>query len=81
MTLRGELIEVQGTISGGGRPKQGGMSAYKKTDYAQSDVSQLEKELQTLQNSLEALRAERSGIQSGSFDFRRRLQAARHDVS
>lgn len=45
VTLRGELIEVQGTISGGGKPKQGGMSAQKKTDYTQSDVTQLEKEL------------------------------------
>lgn len=42
---------------------------------------QLEKELSTLRNSLESLSAERSGIQSGSFDFRRRLQAAKHDVT
>ena len=72
---------MQGTISGGGKPKQGGMSAQKKTDYTQSDVAQLEKELSTLRNSLESLTAERSGIQSGSFDFRRRLQAAKHDVT
>jgi hypothetical protein len=36
------MFETTGSISGGGKPKTGGMSAVKKSEYSQQDVQRLE---------------------------------------
>ena len=35
VTVKGELIETQGTISGGGKPRRGGMSAERIIEFTQ----------------------------------------------
>jgi hypothetical protein len=39
---------VQGTISGGGKMKQGGMSTHKKKEYSQADLQLLETQISQL---------------------------------
>ncbi len=38
VTIKGDLIEPSGTISGGGKPKSGGMSAQRVDEYSEHEV-------------------------------------------
>ena len=41
-TLTGDLIEVQGTMSGGGKPRSGGMSSRPVEEYSEAEVREFE---------------------------------------
>ena len=45
MTLSGELIELSGTIAGGGKPRSGGMSSKLIEEFSDAQVQEAEDEL------------------------------------
>ena len=48
VTLKGELIEKSGTMSGGGRPKTGGMSSVIFQEYSEDQIKECEAIVQQL---------------------------------
>ena len=48
VTLKGELIEKSGTMSGGGRPKTGGMSSVIVQEYSEDQIKECEAIVQQL---------------------------------
>jgi structural maintenance of chromosome 4 len=64
ITLKGELIEKSGTMSGGGRPRTGGMSSVKVLDFSDDQVRELEKEVETMMVQIMRLKDERPAIES-----------------
>jgi len=53
VTLKGDVIEISGTMSGGGKPRRGGMSA---VQHNEDELSP--EQLQKLENDLELLKAQ-----------------------
>lgn len=43
VTLKGELIELSGTMSGGGRPKTGGMSSKLVEEVSEDQIKEVER--------------------------------------
>lgn len=48
VTLNGEMIEVSGAMSGGGKPKSGGMSQSIETDVSKDEIKNLEQEIESM---------------------------------
>ena len=42
VTLQGEMIEMSGTMSGGGKPRRGGMSSKPTEEYSVEQIRELE---------------------------------------
>ena len=45
VTLQGELIELSGTIAGGGRPRSGGMSSKLVEEFSEGQIQECDDEL------------------------------------
>jgi structural maintenance of chromosome 4 len=48
VTLKGELIEKSGTMSGGGKPRTGGMSNVLVQEFSDEEIKESENLVQTL---------------------------------
>lgn len=48
MTLKGELIEKSGTMSGGGKPRTGGMSNVLVQEFSDEEIKESENLVQSL---------------------------------
>lgn len=48
MTLKGELIEKSGTMSGGGKPRTGGMSNVLVQEFSDEEIKESENIVQSL---------------------------------
>jgi structural maintenance of chromosome 4 len=48
VTLKGELIEKSGTMSGGGKPKTGGMSNVIIQEYSDEEIKEAEINVQSI---------------------------------
>ena len=53
VTFEGALIESSGTLSGGGKPKSGGMQASKVEEFTQQQVQDLQAELDALRQQIQ----------------------------
>lgn len=59
VTVEGALVEQSGTISGGGRPKSGGMSAQRVVEHDEGDLNKLQKQHDTVGRELDSLLQQR----------------------
>lgn len=75
VTLNGELIEISGTMSGGGKPKRGGMSNKDiPEDYTQEHVNILNAQYENLIKEFEASKIEKQGIETRCNTLNAQLQ-------
>jgi structural maintenance of chromosome 4 len=65
VTLSGEMIEISGTMSGGGKPKKGGMSNKESLieEFSQDYLERMNNEYQNMIKEFEACRTERNGLE------------------
>ena len=64
VTINGELIEVSGTMSGGGKPKRGGMSNKDSgEEYSQDYINRLNAEYENMVRDFEIAKTERNSIE------------------
>jgi structural maintenance of chromosome 4 len=63
VTLNGELIETSGTMSGGGKPKRGGMSSRVEEEYSQDYINKLHNEYDLSIKDYESCKLERNGLE------------------
>jgi structural maintenance of chromosome 4 len=59
VTLKGELIEKSGTMSGGGKPKTGGMSNVVVQEFTEEQIRECEGAMTTLSQQVMKLKEER----------------------
>lgn len=76
VTINGELIEVSGTMSGGGKPKRGGMSNKEAQDvnYSTENISKMNLELENIQKEYEAIKIEKNGAEQKVQELQGKLQ-------
>jgi len=60
VTLKGELIDTSGTMSGGGKPKRGGMGAKLKEEASDDQINQLVEKSHSINRKIEDLRRTRA---------------------
>jgi structural maintenance of chromosome 4 len=63
VTLNGELIETSGTMSGGGKPKRGGMSSKIEEEYSQDYINKLHSEYDISVKDYDSFKQERNGLE------------------
>ncbi|CDW77228.1 structural maintenance of chromosomes protein [Stylonychia lemnae] len=64
VTLKGELIEMSGTMSGGGKPKTGGMSSVQIQEYSEDQIKEVEQRVEKLTSQIMKLKEERPNIET-----------------
>ncbi len=75
VTINGELIEVSGTMSGGGKPKRGGMSNKDLGDeYSQDYINKLNTEYEMMIKDFEIAKNERNTIEARCNSINSQLQ-------
>lgn len=75
VTLNGELIEVSGTMSGGGKPKRGGMSNKELSEeYSQEYINRLNSEYENLVKEFEMAKMERNQMENRCNTINSQLQ-------
>jgi structural maintenance of chromosome 4 len=75
VTLNGELIEISGTMSGGGKPKRGGMSSKEiGEEYSQDYVNKLNQDYENMIKEFDLAKIERNGIESRVNSLNAQLQ-------
>ena len=73
VTLKGELIELTGIMSGGGRPRKGLMSSKIVQEFTDDQISSLEHKLQQTEKQLEQHRLDSSKLDMESANISRRF--------
>lgn len=63
VTLRGQLIDISGTMSGGGKPKRGGMNARLREGISDDALQDLMEEANQIQGELAELRKEKNELE------------------
>jgi len=63
VTLKGELIDLSGTMSGGGKPKRGGMGHKMKEEISEEEIHRLVKKSQDITEKIEDIRKERQEVE------------------
>ncbi len=65
VTLDGQLIDISGTMSGGGHPKRGGMGHRLNEEVSEEQMNQLTTKTHTLNRRIEEIRKEKQEIDKG----------------
>lgn len=88
VTKNGELIELSGTMSGGGKPRSGLMSAKVIEEYSENQILQIEgdirqttENIQDLKRDLDELKSQQAGIQKKLAEAQRARQKANVEVT
>ena len=63
VTLRGQLIDISGTMSGGGKPRRGGMNSKIREDIPEEKLQELADEAHRIQIELTEIRKEKAEIE------------------
>lgn len=75
VTINGELIENSGTMSGGGKPRRGGMSSKEFTeDYSQDYINRLTQEYENMVKEFEIAKIERNSLETRCNKLNSQLQ-------
>lgn len=73
VTKNGELIELSGTMSGGGQPKQGGMSAKLIEEFTENQIHEEENDVRRKNESLNDFRKEQEGVRNDMNSIQKKL--------
>lgn len=63
VTLKGELIEKSGTMSGGGKPKTGGMSNVVVQEFTEDQIKECEFQMQAMNQQVQAHKEQRPQLE------------------
>jgi len=75
VTVNGELIEISGTMSGGGKPKRGGMSSKEMSEeFSQDYINKLNIDYENLIKDFESAKIERNGLEGRVNNINAQLQ-------
>ena len=74
VTLRGELIEKSGTMSGGGKPKTGGMSNVIVQEFSEDQINEAQSKVDILSNEIAQIRQVRPTFEESKKKNARILQ-------
>ena len=74
VTLKGDLIEKSGTMSGGGKPRTGGMSTVIVPEFTEDQINEVQQQVNALQTEVQKLREERPHLDELKRKNQQRLQ-------
>jgi len=80
VTLDGNLIELTGTMSGGGKPKRGGMSSKPVEEYSEVELYEIEKRVKILSEEVTQLKEQKSTLESSQLKLKRDIQTTENEV-
>lgn len=63
VTLGGNLIDISGTMSGGGKPRRGGMSSKLREEISQEEIQKIEDELLDLKDNAKRFQLEKQRLE------------------
>jgi len=81
VTLAGQLIDVSGTMSGGGRPRKGRMGAAVVDTKAAEQHSLSEREYQDASHRIKSLRKQRSDLESRAKQLKKKIHKLQLRIS
>ncbi|KAG7398895.1 Structural maintenance of chromosomes protein 4 [Phytophthora boehmeriae] len=81
VTLDGQLVEMSGAMSGGGkRARSGGMSSTLSTGLSESEIQALQEESSTLRNELNRIRDEKASLEKELSHLERTIEKYENDL-
>ncbi|KAF4319283.1 hypothetical protein JM18_006055 [Phytophthora kernoviae] len=81
VTLDGQLVEMSGAMSGGGkRARSGGMSSTLSTGLSESDIQALQKEASSLRNELDRIRDDKASLEKEISHLKRTIEKYEQDL-
>ncbi|KAG7384270.1 Structural maintenance of chromosomes protein 4 [Phytophthora pseudosyringae] len=81
VTLDGQLVEMSGAMSGGGkRARSGGMSSTLASGLSEGDIRALQEESSALRNELEQIREEKSSLEKELSQLTRKIDQYENDL-
>jgi structural maintenance of chromosome 4 len=75
VTLAGEMIELSGVMSGGGRPKKGLMGNKIVEEFSQDQIREVVKRIQSCEQKLAQFRSEQQKYEQQKAELQMRVQA------
>ncbi|POM73526.1 Structural maintenance of chromosomes protein 4 [Phytophthora palmivora] len=81
VTLDGQLVEMSGAMSGGGkRARSGGMSSTLASGLSEGEIRALQEEASSLRNELEQIRAEKASLEKELSHLSRKIEQYENDL-
>lgn len=80
VTLKGEIIEVTGTMSGGGQPSRGRMGSKLTEEYTTEQLKKMEDTLKIDQEALRQMQTRKQDLEPLVHDLRHKIDKAKNDL-
>ncbi|CAF0818183.1 unnamed protein product [Brachionus calyciflorus] len=81
VTLKGEIIEVTGTMSGGGQPLKGRMGSKLTEEYTAEQLKKMEETLQIDQEALKQMITRKQELEPLVHELRHKIDKARNELT
>lgn len=80
VTLKGETIEVTGTMSGGGQPQKGRMGSKITEEFTSEQIKKMEDKLKIDQESLKEMQSRKQELEPRAYDLKHKIDKAKNDL-
>ncbi|RNA08757.1 Structural maintenance of chromosomes 4 [Brachionus plicatilis] len=80
VTLKGEIIEVTGTMSGGGQPSKGRMGSKITEEFSSDQLKKMEDTLKIDQEALREMQNRKQELEPSAYDLKHKIDKAKNDL-